>query len=200
MPTAVLPLAEESELRRVRFTRSDVEKMVEAGLFEDQRFELIDGELIDKMGQKPPHAAAIGRFQDWLIRVFGSRRVRIQLSLDVATADRERNEPEPDLAVPQEFEPEYEWRHPRGDETVLVVEVADASLRQDLTRKRDLYARAGVPEYWVVSIGDRELIVHRDLHQQGYQRVMTLRAGDNVSPVCRPEESIEVAMLFRVAR
>ena len=196
MPTAVPPLVEEGELRRVRFTRSDVEKMVEARLFEDQRFELIDGELIDKMGQKPPHATAIGLFKEWLTGVFGGRRVRVQLPLDVATPDRERNEPEPDLAVLAEANPEYRTRHPRGDETLLVVEIADTSLRQDAVRKRDLYARAGVPEYWVVDIADRKLIVHRALDAGSYGEVTTFAEEATVSIGCRPEEPVQVRLLL----
>ncbi len=149
-------------LPRKRFTRSEVEAMEQAGLFAGQRFELIDGDLIDKMGQNPPHAIAIQRLLEIFVRLFGFQRVRGQSPMET-TADRERSLPEPDVAVVREAKSDYGKRHPNGSETVLVIEVADTTLKPDLTAKRDLYARARVAEYWVVDLNGRRLIVHRDL-------------------------------------
>jgi Uma2 family endonuclease len=150
-------------LSRKKFTRDEVETMLNAGLFGDQRFELIDGDIIDKMGQKPPHASGIQLCKDILTMIFGTARIRIQLPIEVALSDRSRNEPEPDVAVVQEAKAEYRKRHPTGEETELVVEIADSSLASDLSTKRRLYARAGVPEYWVVDLNNRRLVVHRGL-------------------------------------
>jgi len=196
MPTAVLPLAADSAPRRKRFTRGETERMLVSGFFDGRRFELIDGDLIDKTGQRPSHAASIQLILEWLCRIFGVRNVRSQLPMDVAAADRALNEPEPDFIVLAEVKPEYRNRHPRGDETLLVVEVADTSIRQDTVCKRDLYARAGVPEYWVVNIADRELIVHRGLKDCRYGEVITLAEDTAVSLSSRPGESIQVAMLL----
>jgi len=186
MPTAVLPLTADSAPNRKRFTRADVNRMQEAGLFEGQRFELIDGDLIDKMGQKPPHATGVRRVHVWLAKIFGVDLVQMQLPIDVAVEDRELNEPEPDVTVLVEDKTDFTRRHPRGDETLLVVEVADSSIRQDTVRKRDLYARAGVPEYWILNIQDRELIVHRGVHEGRYREILTLSEGSFISPVSRP--------------
>jgi Uma2 family endonuclease len=95
-----------------------------------------------------------------------------------------------------EARPEYRKRLVRGDETVLVVEVADTSLRQDTTVKRGLYACAGVPEYWVVSIPNREVIVHRDLSHGIYRQVTRLSEHDEVSVASAPEKSLAVALIF----
>ena len=196
MPAAVLPLALENEPGRKRFTRGEVYRMLEAGLFEGRRFELIDGEVVDKMGQNPPHAGAIRRIKIWLSNVFGLDRVQGQLPLDVAPPDRELNEPEPDFFVLAELKPEYDRRHPRGDETLLVVEVSDTSLRRDTRTKRDLYTRAGVPEYWVANVPSRKLIVHRQPIDGCYRQVSTYSEGDLVSAASAPEMSILVAKLF----
>jgi Uma2 family endonuclease len=83
--------------------------------------------------------------------------------MEAGPADREKSMPEPDLAVVKEAEDEYQRRHPSGSEMALVVEVADTTVRPDLTRKRDLYANAGVQEYWVLDLKDRRLVVHRHL-------------------------------------
>src|SRR6266436_6727361 len=101
-------------LPRKRFTRDEVERYVEAGFFDGQRFEIIDGDLLDKMGQKPPHAMGIRLIQAWLTkmgqnppnamgigltrvclqRILGGDRVQSQLPIETAGADRERSLPE----------------------------------------------------------------------------------------------------------
>jgi Uma2 family endonuclease len=196
MAAAVLPPVAETDVRRVRFSRGDVERMLDAGILEGRRFELIEGELIDKMGQKPPHIYVIRAIQTWLASVFGVERLQVQSALEAAQSDREFSLPEPDLCVLAEARPEYWQRLVRGDETVLVVEAADTSLRQDTTVKRGLYARAGVPEYWVVSIPNREVIVHRDLRHGAYRQVTTLSEHDTVSIASAPDKSIPVAVIF----
>ena len=137
--------------------------MLEAGFFTGERFELIDGDLIDKMGQNPPHAGAIQLCMALLVKIFGVERVRVQLPIEAGPADRERSVPEPDLAVLAEVKPDFSRRHPNGQELALLVEVADTTLRHDAVTKRDLYARSDVPEYWVLDLNSRRLIVHREL-------------------------------------
>ncbi len=182
-------------LPRKRFTRSEVEAMLDAGVFEGQRFELIDGDLIDKMGQKPPHMFAIQRLQETLGGVFGLARVRVQGPMEAGTADREKSMPEPDLAVVREAKDEYRERHPNGLDMVLVVEVADTTVRPDLTRKRDLYANAGVREYWVLDLNARRLVVHRDLDAANgkYERIESY--GENEA-VDVQRETVKVASLL----
>jgi len=182
MSAAILPASPPADsLRRKRFTRSEVDRMQELGIFDGQRCELIDGELIDKMGQNPPHAYAIQRLFAWLIGLFGPDRLRIQSPVEVRPRDSEWSLPEPDVAVLAETGGDYAKRHPRGDELLLIVEVADTSLRQDLTKKRDLYARASVGEYWVLDLQSRRLIVHRNPEQGEYQETAIVNEGDLAS-------------------
>ncbi|HEY3455641.1 MAG TPA: Uma2 family endonuclease [Bryobacteraceae bacterium] len=166
---------------RKRFTRDEVEQMLDAGLFAGQRFELIDGDLIDKMGQNPPHSYSLSLLLACLVKIFGVERVRMQQPSEAAPAERERSLPEPDLAVLAEVKDEYRRRHPRGDELLLAIEVADTTVRYDATTKRDLYARAGVPEYWVLDIPGRRLIVHRGLMQGQFEQIDTLPESAVVS-------------------
>jgi Uma2 family endonuclease len=166
---------------RKRFTRGEVEQMLDAGLFAGQRFELIDGDLIDKMGQNPPHSHALRLLHDWLVKIFGGTRVQMQQPIEAAPAERERSLPEPDLSVLAEIKNDYAKRHPRGNELLLAIEVADTTVRYDATAKRDLYARAGVPEYWVLDIPGRRLIVHRRLSQGQFEQIETLAESAAVS-------------------
>jgi Uma2 family endonuclease len=162
------PISSDPPLPRKRFTRSEVDQMLDTGIFAGQRFELIDGELIDKIGQKPPHANAIQRCMTILLKLFSGELVRVQLPMEAGPADRERSVPEPDLAVAAEAKPDFSRRHPHGRELLLLIEVSDPTLRHDATKKRDLYARAGVTEYWVLGLNGRRLIVHRGLtHEKG---------------------------------
>jgi Uma2 family endonuclease len=197
MSAAILPtsLAADS-LRRKRFTRREVDRMLELGIFDDQRCELIDGELIDKMGQNPPHAYAVRKLLAWLNGLFGPDRLQIQSPVEVKPGDSEWSLPEPDLAVLAGADPEYRTRHPRGDELLLVVEVADTSLRHDLTTKRDLYARASVGEYWVLDLQSRRLIVHRNPEQGEYRETAILNEGDLASCAGHPERTIAVRDLL----
>ena len=177
MSAAILP----DSLRRKRFTRSEVDHMQELGIFDGRRCELIDGELIDKTGQSPLHAYAIRRIFAWLIGLFGPDRLLIQAPVEVKSGDSEWSLPEPDVAVLAESSGDYGKRHPRGDELLLVVEVSDASLRQDLTTKRDLYARASVGEYWVLDLQSRRLIVHRNPEYGEYRETAILNEDEIAS-------------------
>jgi Uma2 family endonuclease len=185
MPTETLspPKGDGLPLRK-HFTRTEVQQMLDAGLFVGQRVELIDGDLIDKMGQNPPHAVAIRLLTRALAAIFGLEKLMVQAPIEVSRADREKSWPEPDVAVVAEAKPDYRERHPRGDELLLVVEVADSSVAHDATTKRDLYARAGVPEYWVLDLIARRLIVHGDLREGSFQRVEAFaeEAAVNVGP------------------
>jgi hypothetical protein len=101
--------------------------MLNAGLFAGQRFELIDGDLIDKMGQNPPHANAIRRCKALLEKIFAFELVDVQMPIEAGPADQDRSEPEPDVAVLAEKKPDFDHRHPNGQELALLVEVADTT-------------------------------------------------------------------------
>lgn len=184
----VLPFQADAEaLPRKRFTRQEVDRLAEAGVFEGQRYELIDGDLIDKMGQNPAHASAIQLIFDWLATFLGTARLRAQLPIEAAGEDRERSLPEPDVAVLAERKREYEKRHPRGDEILLVVEVSDSTLGFDRSRKAVMYAKAGVPEYWVLDLVHRVLMVHRQNDGSTYRLAQIFSENDTVSMEGRTE-------------
>jgi Uma2 family endonuclease len=185
-------------LPRKKFTRAEVERLTADGFFEGQRYELIGGDLIDKMGQKPPHAVAIQNLFDVLFLIFGVGFIRGQSSLDVSDADRERNEPEPDIVVTERAKAHYLDHHPRGEECILVAEVSDTTLRSDLTHKAALYARAGVREYWVLDLKGRRLVVHRHPYNGIYNSVQFFNASECVALEGR-SETICVADLLPTA-
>ena len=165
---------------RKRFTRLEVEQLLELGIFDGQRFELIDGELFDKMGQKPAHAATIQNLMEILGNIFGARLLRVQLPVEAGGADRDCSMPEPDIAVLNERKTEYNRRHPRGDELILAVEVSDSSAGFDLSRKAQLYANAGVPDYWVVDLKRRTVVRQWNAREGSYRMAQSFATGEGI--------------------
>lgn len=182
-----LPLADSGlPLPRKKFTREEVNCMLAQGFFTGQRFELIDGELIDKMGQGPRHATAIHLLMILLAKVFGLERVRGQLPMEAGPRDRKWSQPEPDLAVLLKENIDLKNRHPEGNELSLVVEIADSSVRHDANRKRDMYANAGVPEYWVLDLDSRRLLVFRNLQNNEYSESLTFTETELAPHIQKP--------------
>ena len=171
-----------------RLSRAEYDRAVEAGVFEpDARLELIDGALLAMTPQGSRHAAAVSLTARELRKVFGDR-VEIRIQSPLALGDD--SEPEPDVAVVPGSARDYRDRHPA--EAMLVVEVADTSLHRDRTVKPRLYARAGIPEYWLISLPDARVEVHREAVAGGYARRSIHRAGETIAPVARPGTAIDV--------
>ena len=189
----------EAILRKRRWSRLEYESMIEKAVFRpDERLELLGGDLVVREPQAGPHASAIERTTKALRTAFKSTwRIRVQLPI----ALDEDSEPEPDVSVvagPLEGAPPD-----LPSQAVLVVEIADSTLAGDCKYKASLYARARVPEYWIVNLVDRALEVYRDpmpdasaSYGWSYRSVQSLHAGEHVSPLAAPAARITVADLL----
>lgn len=178
-----------------RWTRERYDRAVEAGVFgPDDRLELIEGQLLAVTPQGSRHAAIVDQAGEVLRGVFGGDcRVRIRCPL----AAGDDSEPEPDLAVVPGRARDYLDAHPTS--ALLVVEVSDDSLRRDRTVKQRLYARHGIPEYWILALPDARVEVyrdHRDPAATGYRTVLMRRPGETIAPLARPAAAIAVADLL----
>ena len=191
----VEPIYDATQLpNRRQWTRADFADLADNGA----RYELIQGELIKKMGMNGPHANTILLLQTALLRIFGaSYMVRIQLPLVISDI----SEPEPDAAVVEGNPRDNPQDNPTS--ALLCVEVSDSTLASDLGIKAALYAQADVPEYWVIDINSRLVHVHRTpVHSDalpnghGYQTVSRLTPTDTVSPLAAPQSSVLVADLL----
>ena len=180
---------------RVRFTRSQCDAMRETGILQG-RYELIDGEIIRKMSQNPPHGAVCSLLSAWLTLVFGALFVRMQSFIDIGDADPDHNDPEPDGAVTAEPATAYFKRLPGAADLLLVCEVSDSTARLDRTAKALLYALAGITEYWIVDIPSRQLVVHRQPTDSGYAVRLAFAADEQVASLARPNDSVRVADLL----
>jgi len=107
----------------------------------------------------------------------------------------DRSEPEPDFALVGLDENEWRDRHPVAGDVLLLIEVADSSRDFDLRKKAPVYARAAVPEFWVVDVVDRRLIVHRNPVAGRYALTTMLRPGERIAPLAFPGEELEVVAM-----
>lgn len=139
-----------------RFTRDEYHRMATTGLFADQRVELLDGEIIIMSPKLTSHSYAVTRLMYTLIPAFGAGAI-VRVQDPVVLNDR--SEPEPDLVVCQADPGQYKQAHPRADQVLLIIEVADSSLSYDRTRKAKAYAQSSIPEYWIVNLQDRQIEV-----------------------------------------
>jgi len=173
-----------------RWTRQQYDQMIEAGILdEDDRVELINGEIVTVSPQQSPHATGVTLVADEL-RLAYSRDYTVRTQLPLALDPD--SEPEPDVAVVVGKPRDYLKAHPTT--AILVVEVADTSLSKDRTEKVQLYARHGISEYWIQNVVDECLEVYRDPDPAGetYQTKLTLRRGDTITPP-KGINAIEVA-------
>ena len=179
---------------RVRWTRAEFARLDDGG----ERYELIQGELVKKMGMKGPHAVVVDLLTGALKQIFMvGFAVRMQLPMAVS----ETSEPEPDGLVVEGNSRDFLGDHPTT--AALVVEVSDSTLATDLGVKVALYAEANVSEYWVVDINARTLHVYRTPisspalpNGYGFQTVTLLGDTDSVSPLAAPGSSILIADLL----
>jgi len=178
------------------WTRAELDALDAAGLLAGTRFELIEGEIFDKMGQNPPHAAAVSILAAAVSEVFGATKVRTQSPVEPADAESARSLPHPDVAVTREPGPAYRSSHPGAADVLLIAEAADSTIDYDVKRKGRLCARAGFVEYIVIDLNERQLLVFRSPRGGVYTEIHVLRPGDVFHPLIAPGSEIEVVQLF----
>lgn len=154
---------------RHRLTADEYQELGRAGILrEDDRVELLDGEVVRKVTIGPRHNGAVSRLARHMTFAVGDEalvQVQGSVRLDAYT------EPEPDIALLKPRADFYASALARPIDILLIVEVAESSLALDATLKADLYARTGVPEYWLVDVNARAVIIHSLPVDGRYQRV-----------------------------
>jgi Uma2 family endonuclease len=179
---------------RKRWTREEAAKLVE--LFPDKRYELIEGDLINKMGQKPPHVYVIKLLHGALATVFGSGRVQSQSSIRLPDPDGQYSEPEPDVVLLHRESPEFFDRLAGPKDIALLIEVADTSFTFDRSVKYRLYARADIAEYWIIDITNRRTVVCRHPAGDEYKSVTIVDASEEITPLAAPDFMFSLEHLF----
>ncbi|MBK6904860.1 MAG: Uma2 family endonuclease [Saprospirales bacterium] len=160
-------------LKRYRFPVADYHRMAELQFFPTgQRIELLDGEIVEMSPINSKHASTVGRLAKLLILLLQDQAfVNIQnpVALD------EFSEPEPDLWVAKSRPDFYKNAHPRPEDILFLIEVADSSLAKDRTIKLPLYAAAGIPETWIVNLEEECVEIYTEPSAEGYGQVKVFR-------------------------
>ncbi len=158
--------------------------MVQAGILrEDDRVELLEGEILEMAPIGSRHAACVARLTALFARGQAKGIVWVQNPIHLS----ERSEPQPDLALLRPRPDFYAQAHPGPGDIFLVVEVAETSVEVDRDVKVPLYARAGIPEVWLVDLAGGCVQVFQEPTPQGYQEVRLVRRGDSLAPQVFPD-------------
>jgi len=179
-----------------RFTRDDYHRMAEVGLIDSEaKVELLNGEIVPMSPVGYSHSGVVDDLIDFFIQRRGDR-FRVRGQNPQATSDI--SEPEPDVQLIRDREDRYRTGHPGPSDVYLVIEVADSSLKRDLGPKMQIYAAAGIVEYWVIDLVNRKLVVHTEPDQPaaGYKSVVSHDEGAKVAPKAAEDCVLDLAWLF----
>ncbi|WP_373543042.1 Uma2 family endonuclease [Chamaesiphon sp.] len=176
-----------------KWSLDDYHKMIEAGLLDDRSVELMDGAIIQMVPEGIAHAFCCRGTAKYLRTILGERA---EISEAHPISLPNDSEPEPDIAIIKAPDTLYRDRHPQPDDIFWLIEIANTTLINDLGAKRELYAQAGISEYWVMNLQTSELKIFRNLTANGYRAEISLNSG-TISPLAFPEISIEISRLFR---
>ena len=181
-------LGARSQPRRIR--RSEYDALARLGSFAGERVELIEGEILVRTPIGPPHADAVDLLGEALIERLG-KRARVRTQQPFVASDF--SEPEPDIAVVA--------RQSCGDahpsEAFLIVEVAESSLDDDRQVKAPVYARCGVPEYWIVDVAASTVEVYTQARAGRYEQMTVHHKGEPIRLVAFPDVELDPAAFLR---
>ncbi|MDY6782976.1 MAG: Uma2 family endonuclease [Cyanobacteriota bacterium] len=178
-----------------RWTVKDYHRMSELGLLDpNERTELISGQILLMSPKGTPHVTALRLLATTFDALLEQRDAFVSTQDPIQLDDF--SEPEPDLAIVKGSILDYANRHPRPDDLYLVVEVADSTLKQDCEIKDKLYARAGIVEYWVLDINNRQLHIFRNPTPTGYTHHLILAEPNQAAPLAFPNFTLSISSIL----
>lgn len=179
------------------FTVDDYHQMGEIGMLaEDERTELLDGEVVCTMPISSRHAGCVKWLAQRLFAVLAGRAI---VGVQDPVSLSRHSEPEPDIAVLRPRDDGYRRSHPEPADVLLLVEVADTSLAVDRSVKAPLYAAAGIPELWIVDLVGDGIEAYRSPSAGGYRLVERFDRRADVRPIAFPDVVVPVDEVLGVA-
>lgn len=184
---------------RRHFTLEEYHRLGELGFFgEEERIELIRGEIIQMPTKKPPHSVCNTILWQELYKLIGGQAtLRVQEPI-ILPAD---SEPQPDLAIVHNQENNYLSSHPYPEDILLVIEIADSTLKYDQETKLRLYAEAGISDYWIVNLVDNQLETYSQAYQENngrfnYRLKRIYLPNESAKLSCFPELSLALSSVL----
>jgi Uma2 family endonuclease len=182
------------EAGRKLFNVVEYYKMAEVGILgSEERVELIDGEIIQMSPIGDKHLGCVNIANDLFTAAFRGRAV---VSVQNPLRLKDYTEPEPDVVLLKPRSDRYRGKHPEAEDALLVLEIADTTLRYDREVKLSRYAKAGVPEVWIENLQDDALLVYRDPEQERFQTTLTIQRGGTVAVLVFPDVIFSVDELL----
>ncbi len=194
---AILPVVPIEGLSLRRFTLDEYHHLIDIGFFdEDERVELLEGVLVYMSPNNPPHIRTVLRLFRFLVSQITQEAIEVRAQGPISIPEL-MTEPEPDLVISKESGGTLDERHPFPADILLLMEVSDSSLAYDRTRKAEIYAQAGIPDYWIWNLVDNSLEVYRDPHAPAigdalYQTKLTIHSGESIAPLAFPDFEVAV--------
>lgn len=165
---------------RFRLSCDRYHQMIERGILgEDERIELIEGELVTMSPIGSEHSGVVDQLNEILVSQL-ARRAVVKVQGPIQLDDH--SEPEPDVVLSKPRWDYYKRSLPQPADILLVIEVADSSLAYDRSVKMPLYARAGIAEAWIINLIDRWIEVYRDPSPAGYTTMLKILPGRAIAP------------------
>lgn len=178
----------------IKWSVEDYHRMIEAGILADRRVELLGGDIVAVSPEKPEHYFLSDETSDYLKeRLQGKAVVRLDGPITLVAS-----EPEPDIAIVRLPKAQYRDRHPHPTDIYWIIEYSDSSLSKDLEEKRQIYATAAIPEYWVVNLKAKHLRVFQEPVGDTYRQDTTMTTGF-ISPLAFPDVTISVERIVGIS-
>ena len=182
------------QLLRRKFTVEQYHKMIESGILtEDDRVELIRGEIIEMSPIGTKHAACVNRLINLLVQLLG-KRVIVAAQNPIRLNDN--SQPQPDVALLKPRDDFYATAHPQPQDIFLLIEVADSTIEYDREEKIPLYAEANIIEVWLVDINEQIVEVYQQPTAAGYQHIQKFASGQTLSIPGFPDVKITINEIF----
>ncbi|PMB39342.1 hypothetical protein CEN41_21785 [Fischerella thermalis CCMEE 5330] len=177
-----------------KWSVDDYHRMIEAGILHGRHVELLEGEIVEMSPETPIHYITAKRGAKYLEELLAGR-ADVRFNGPVTLSD---SEPEPDIAIVRLPESAYTDRHPAPIDIFWIIEVAKTSLKKDLEVKASVYARAGIQEYWILSLSTKKVIVFREPQDGKYLKEQTISEG-KIIPLAFSDIEVSVEKLFASA-
>lgn len=174
-----------------KWTIEEYHQMIEAGIFDNRRVELLKGEIVEMSPEGEPHAYFSTEAGEYLSQLLGSR-AKVRPGKPITLPNN--SEPEPDIAIVKPLGREYLEHHPYPENVFWLIEYSNSSLEKDLETKTKIYAEVGIAEYWVVNLKKRQLIVFREPSDREYASKTTITEG-TICPLAFPDIAASVDRL-----
>ncbi len=178
-------------IQTAKLSIKDYQKIVETGIFCDRRVELIEGHLIEMSPETPYHANCNNKIYKYFLTLFNSLA-------DVRSAhpiSLSNSQPQPDLVLAKLPDSLYDSKHPEPEDIYLLIEISYSTLNYDLNKKKQVYAKSNIAEYWIIDLENDCLIIFQYPQEETYNKKLELNSG-LVSCLAFPDVKIEVNKLI----